>query len=112
MCYVPNHYVYQFGETVGHPPHIYGRWYRSHRYITGLGLEKLVMLVFWFIDESRRPINHKFQRLRCCRLPDFGSNSYVRIVRYITMLSLISKIMAFSCLVNYQPNHMSTIQIV
>ena len=35
--------LYQLGKTVtvGHPLHIYGRWYRSHRYIIGLGLEKI-----------------------------------------------------------------------
>ena len=33
--------LYQLGKTVGHPLHIYGRWYRSHRYIIGLDLEKL-----------------------------------------------------------------------
>ena len=26
---------------MGHPLHIYGRWYRSHRYIIGLDLEKI-----------------------------------------------------------------------
>ena len=33
--------LYQLGETVGHPLHIYGRWYRSHRYIMDLIWEKL-----------------------------------------------------------------------
>ena len=32
--------LYQLGKTVGHPLHIYGRWYRSHRYTIGLDLEK------------------------------------------------------------------------
>ena len=32
---------YQLGKTVGHPLHVYGRWYRSHRYIIGLDLEKI-----------------------------------------------------------------------
>ena len=33
--------LYQLGKTVGHPLHIYGRWYRSHRNVIGLDLEKL-----------------------------------------------------------------------
>ena len=33
--------LYQLGKTVGHPLHIYGRWFRSHRYIIGLDLEKI-----------------------------------------------------------------------
>ena len=33
--------LYQLGKTVGHPLHVYGRWYRSHRYIIGLDLEKI-----------------------------------------------------------------------
>ena len=33
--------LYQLGKTVGHPLHIYGRCFRSHRYIIGLDLEKL-----------------------------------------------------------------------
>ena len=33
--------LYQLGKTVGHPLHIYGRWYRSHKYIIGLDLGKL-----------------------------------------------------------------------
>ena len=32
----------QLRKTVGnYPLHLYGRWYRSHRYIIGLGLEKI-----------------------------------------------------------------------
>ena len=31
----------QLGKTVGHPLHIYGRWFRSQRYIAGLDLEKI-----------------------------------------------------------------------
>ena len=31
----------QLRKTVGKPLHIYGRWYRSHRYIIGLDLEKI-----------------------------------------------------------------------
>ena len=33
--------ICQLGQTVGHPLHIYGRWYRSHRYIIGLDLERI-----------------------------------------------------------------------
>ena len=33
--------LYQLGKTVGHPLHIYGRWFRSHRYMIGLDLEKI-----------------------------------------------------------------------
>ena len=33
--------LYQLGKTVGHPLHIYGRWFRSHRYIIGLDSEKI-----------------------------------------------------------------------
>ena len=33
--------LYQLGKTVGHPLHTDGRWYRSHRYIIGLDLEKI-----------------------------------------------------------------------
>ena len=33
--------LYQLGKTVGHPLHVYGRWYWSHRYIIGLDLEKI-----------------------------------------------------------------------
>ena len=33
--------LYQLGETVGHPLHIYGRWFRSHRYMIGLDSEKI-----------------------------------------------------------------------
>ena len=33
--------VYQLGRTVGHPLHTYGCWYRSHRYVLGLDLEKI-----------------------------------------------------------------------
>ena len=33
--------LYQLGKTVGHPLHIYGRWFRSHRYIIGSDLEKI-----------------------------------------------------------------------
>ena len=33
--------LYQLGKPVGHPLHIYGRWYPSHRYIIGLDLEKI-----------------------------------------------------------------------
>ena len=33
--------LYQLGKTVGHPLHIYGRWYRSHRYTIGLYLGKI-----------------------------------------------------------------------
>ena len=33
--------LYQLGKTVGHPLYIYGRWFRSHRYIIGLDLEKI-----------------------------------------------------------------------
>ena len=32
---------YQLRKTVGHPLHIYGRWFRSHRYIIGLDLDKI-----------------------------------------------------------------------
>ena len=32
---------YQLGKTVGHPLHIYGRWYRSRRYIIGSDIEKI-----------------------------------------------------------------------
>ena len=32
---------YQLGKTVGHPLHIYGRWYRSRRYIIGIDAEKI-----------------------------------------------------------------------
>ena len=32
----------QLRKTVGNRPlHLYGRWYRSHRYIVGLDLEKI-----------------------------------------------------------------------
>ena len=37
--------LYQLGKTVGHPLHIYGRWFRSHRYIIGLDLEEFQGLV-------------------------------------------------------------------
>ena len=33
--------LYQLGKTVGHPLHIYGRWYRSRRYIIGIDTEKI-----------------------------------------------------------------------
>ena len=33
--------LYQLGKTVGHPLHIYGRWFRSRRYIIGRDLEKI-----------------------------------------------------------------------
>ena len=33
--------LYRLGKTVGRPLHIYGRWFRSHRYIIGLDLEKI-----------------------------------------------------------------------
>ena len=33
--------LYLLGKAVGHPLHIYGRWYRSHRYTIGLDLEKI-----------------------------------------------------------------------
>ena len=36
-----NHCTYQLGKTVGHPLHIYGRWYRSRRYIIGIDIEKI-----------------------------------------------------------------------
>ena len=32
--------LYQLRKTVGNPLHIYGRWYRSHKYIIGFDLEK------------------------------------------------------------------------
>ena len=33
--------LYKVGEIVGHPLHIYGRWFRSHRYIIGLGSKQI-----------------------------------------------------------------------
>ena len=33
--------LYQLGKTVGHPLHIYGRWYRSRRYIIGIDTGKV-----------------------------------------------------------------------
>ena len=33
--------LYQLGKTVGHPLHIYGRWYRSRRYIIGIDTGKI-----------------------------------------------------------------------
>jgi len=33
--------TYQLKELVGSSTHIYGRWYRTHRYIIGLDLEKI-----------------------------------------------------------------------
>ena len=33
--------LYQLRKTVGNPLHIYGRWYRSHRYVIGLDLGKI-----------------------------------------------------------------------
>ena len=33
--------LYQLGKTVGHPLHIYGRWFRSRRYIIGVDTEKI-----------------------------------------------------------------------
>ena len=36
--------LYQLGKTAGHPLHIYGRWFRSHRYIIGLDSKKLAVL--------------------------------------------------------------------
>ena len=33
--------LYQLRKTVGNPLHVYGRWYRSHKYIIGLGLGKI-----------------------------------------------------------------------
>ena len=33
--------LYQLGKTVGHPLHIYGRWYRSRRYTIGIDPEKI-----------------------------------------------------------------------
>ena len=33
--------LYQLNKTVGHPLHIYGRWYRSRRYIIGIDTEKI-----------------------------------------------------------------------
>ena len=46
---MPEYPTYDIGDwssiptrkTVGHPLHIYGRWYRSHRYIIGLDLGKI-----------------------------------------------------------------------
>ena len=32
--------LYQLRKTVGNPLHIYGRWYRSHKYLIGLDLGK------------------------------------------------------------------------
>ena len=33
--------LYQLGKTVGHPLHIYGRWFGSRRYIIGMDAEKI-----------------------------------------------------------------------
>ena len=33
--------LYQLGKTVGRPLHIYGRWYRSRRYIVGIDTGKI-----------------------------------------------------------------------
>ena len=33
--------LYQLGKTVGQPLHIYGRWFRSHRYAIGLDSEEI-----------------------------------------------------------------------
>ena len=33
--------LYPLGKTVGHPLHIYGRWYRSRRYIVGIDTGKI-----------------------------------------------------------------------
>ena len=33
--------LYQLGKTVGHPLHIYDRWFRSRRYIIGMDAEKI-----------------------------------------------------------------------
>ena len=32
---------YQLGKTVGHPHHIYGRWFRSRRYVIGMAAERI-----------------------------------------------------------------------
>ena len=32
--------LHQLRKTVGNPLHIYGRWYRSHKYTIGLDLGK------------------------------------------------------------------------
>ena len=37
--------LYQLKKTVGSPFQMYPRWYRSHRYIIGLDMEKSVVLV-------------------------------------------------------------------
>ena len=32
---------YQLSQTVGHPMHIYSRWYHTCKYIVGMGMEKI-----------------------------------------------------------------------
>ena len=54
--------LYQLGKTVGHPLHIYGRWFRSHRYIIGLDLEKISGAGFIGMDtKAGDQLTHNFK---------------------------------------------------
>ena len=59
--------LYQLRKTVGNPLHIYGRWYRSHKYIIGLDLETISGAGFTCLSTKSggQLRNHKLQGLRC-----------------------------------------------
>ena len=45
--------LYQLRKTVGNPLHMYGRWYRSHRYIIGLDMEYILGAGFTGLSTKR-----------------------------------------------------------
>ena len=56
--------LYQLKKTVGAPFQMYARWYRTHRYIIGLDMEKISGAGFTGLSTKKRGFDDaEFQRL-------------------------------------------------
>ena len=68
--------LYQLRKTVGNPLHIYGRWYRSHKYIIGLDMEKISGAGFTGLSTSGDELTIEFED---CEASNFISSAPTRM---------------------------------
>ena len=94
----------QLGKTVGYPLHIYGRWFRSHRYLIGLDSEKSAVL---FLLDSLRKAEIKLRLISRIVMLKVGLRVSLLgcIVLYIAIVFLISKIPALKFQIEVKLKH-------